>query len=359
MKNINNPYLRLQNYYIFFSNTSNSHSDYNSVGFTITELNEKTKIPKEIIRKDMIFIYKNVKYRPFILSADIQEDFFIENSGVKMSLEDLMNKIYSLKPNTKLFSKLILEGSLDNIPFILMEERDRYVYDIALKPIEYQALNYYKTEVQKDKKLQDKIVNFQIKDSYKFYKYYYEFDERTQMINNAINNDNCISIEYQNVKKEISSNTVKPLKIVYDSQENIYAILAIKDNKAQIYRLDRIISMMISNKDIKVDKKIIENILKKQPNVWGMDFLEKPTKVKVRFYNEYNVWTKVKKDLEYRTGKKLYEKDGYLYYEDEVCGINSFKKWIYSFGSSAIVVEPQSLRESIVDSLIKRKEVFE
>ena len=42
-------------------------------------------------------------------------------------------------------------------------------------------------------------------------------------------------------------------------------------------------------------------------------------------------------------------------YEDTVYGISKFRPWIYGFGSSAIVLEPVSLREHIIQSLKERK----
>ncbi len=40
-----------------------------------------------------------------------------------------------------------------------------------------------------------------------------------------------------------------------------------------------------------------------------------------------------------------------LLYEDIVYGINSFRTWIYGYGSPAIVLDPKELREHIIESL--------
>ena len=53
----------------------------------------------------------------------------------------------------------------------------------------------------------------------------------------------------------------------------------------------------------------------------------------------------------------MYEKDDCLYYEDIVYGIEGFKNYIFSYGSSAIVLEPKHLQDDIIKSL-KEREYF-
>ena len=60
--------------------------------------------------------------------------------------------------------------------------------------------------------------------------------------------------------------------------------------------------------------------------------------------------------MEYTTNGKLEEQDGFLYYEDIVYGISKLRTWIYGYGSSAVVIEPESLRLHIIDSLKRRLE---
>ncbi len=76
---------------------------------------------------------------------------------------------------------------------------------------------------------------------------------------------------------------------------------------------------------------------------------------KIKFYNEANVWAKVKKELANRTNGKLYEKNGFLYYEDLVYGISKLRSWLYGYSSSAVVLEPAELRQQIIDSLKTRQ----
>lgn len=91
---------------------------------------------------------------------------------------------------------------------------------------------------------------------------------------------------------------------------------------------------------------------------WGRCFSDQPQSVKIRFYKEGNVWEKIRKNPAYRSYGKLYEKDGYFYYEDVVYGNSAFRTWLYGYGSSVIVLEPESLRQHSIDSLRERKESF-
>ncbi|MNN57389.1 hypothetical protein D3C81_1723760 [compost metagenome] len=91
--------------------------------------------------------------------------------------------------------------------------------------------------------------------------------------------------------------------------------------------------------------------------IWGMEQGEK-VKVKVKFLKEVDVENKIKRDLKYRKNKILEEYDGFFLYEDIVIGINSFRAWIRSYGSSAIVLEPKELRDSILDSAKKCLEYY-
>ena len=194
---------------------------------------------------------------------------------------------------------------------------------------------------------------FQIKDSYRAIHNYHELSDRLQLVEDAIENQASLFMRYQNSKNEIMQFDFQPLKISYDENENLYCILSIHKGAIQVHRFDRILGLWPGHTKVEGgDVSLIENLA---PQVWGNCFSEEPEHVKVRFYNEANVWNKVKRDLACRTKGKLYAEDGFLYYEDTVYGISKFRTWVYGFGSSAIVLEPVSLREHIIESLKERK----
>lgn len=193
-----------------------------------------------------------------------------------------------------------------------------------------------------------------VKDSYLYNHCYDELNKKLDDLNQSISEQKCLKIRYKTSDGKIISRSFRPLKISYDSNENLYSVISIHEGKIMVNRVDQILSIDPCTENIETpDTGILEKIA---PNVWGNCFSDEPEHVKIRFYNEANVWNKVKKELANRTNGKLYEQDGYLYYEDTVYGISKFRSWIYGYGSSAIVIEPVSLREQIIESLKIRKQ---
>ena len=99
-------------------------------------------------------------------------------------------------------------------------------------------------------------------------------------------------MNYKNSIGEILKITFQPLKISYDESENLYCVLSVSENKIQVHRLDRILDLWPGTEKVDAgDSSIIDSIA---PQVWGNCFSEQPEHIKVKFYNEANVWEKVK-----------------------------------------------------------------
>lgn len=359
-----NPYVRLQTIYSWLS----SQCDYGRhTGMTICELHVATQIPLSVLRDDILNI---IQWNADIVAAYIAIPELdaatnsIENliyfdpdqqrsknapDNLESLLEDLDKGICS--PELK---KMILDGELDDIPMFI-DHSCCSVFDVALTYDESLALDAAFKDIAPNRRGIEQNSDFlQIKDSYRTIHNYRELAERLHQIEEAIEQRTPLFIIYKDSKNMISRINFQPLKISYDETENLYCILSIHHGKIQVHRLDRILGLESSTQKIDSgDISIIEAIA---PQVWGNCFSEEPQHVKVKFFNEANVWNKVKKDLTCRTKGQLYEKDGFLYYEDMVYGISKFRPWIYSFGSSAIVLEPKELREHIINSLKERKD---
>lgn len=185
---------------------------------------------------------------------------------------------------------------------------------------------------------------------------------------------NAVSFTYENEKIE----NILPLRVMYDAEKNLYAIYALYKKKARAFRIDKIKGNIEGNHDIK--RKAGEyspkekEMLERAPYIWGFQCDDKDYvgKVKVYFYNQQNVWNKVRKKVECRAGKKLTEitipklnptskkqEEEILIYEDIVYGKEDFKSWILGFGNAAVVVEPESLRNEILELMKKWKESWE
>lgn len=372
MNNYENPYIRLQTYYSWISRGS-----YDLDGMSILELHHYTQIPIDTIRLDIAailkwqaainskydgdisFIPENLENRIFLDFENIKDLFKENQSDGDMSDEDSQFE-YTIADMLNRFDpdleEKLLNGGFDHIPIDIencsLTGCDNF--NIALSYDESLALDAIRKDITPDKPSPITKTSFlQIKDSYRTIHDYQELTSRLQIIDEAIKKKKSLSMNYKNSIGEILKITFQPLKISYDESENLYCVLSVSENKIQVHRLDRILDLRPGTEKVDAgDSSIIDSIA---PQVWGNCFSEQPEHVKVKFYNEANVWEKVKRDLACRTKGHLYEKDGYLYYEDTVYGISKFRPWIYGFGSSAIVQEPKSLREHIIKSLKERK----
>lgn len=387
--NYHNPYVRIQTYYSWLINDkyyTQVDDSYNR-GTTLERLHEITNIPITVIRRDFscmfewqssisLFLKDNPKFTNVIWNTvlnfdDECENYIAVNEHYPLELlyEKLMDETFPLE-----LKKLLTDGILDNIP--IYTENVYASYQISMTQEEAKALqNHILTDIDPQAFMSERersaleefavlrsniekindlpIVSYDVnvKDSYLFTGRYVNLNTKLELIHQAIIDQKCITIKYKTAKGVISHISLKPLKIAYDVDENLYSILSIHDGSIQVHRLDHILSIdENSDKPEPQD----ETLLDIYPNVWGNCFSDPPEHVKVKFYNEANVWNKVRKELAYRSNGKLYEDGEFLYYEDTVYGISKFRSWIYGYGSSAIVLEPQSLRQHIIDSLKAR-----
>lgn len=371
-----NPYARIQVYHSWLINNKfyTPLDEVYDYGISLARLAEITSIPINVIRQDFVCMLQwqnsiSLTLNKLSKKSSDTADFtrntvisFPEDDEVYRSLKDTyhLEELYEQLMSDEFpteFEELLLKGLLDTVPFYIDKDITNATYQLSLSQEEYAALGAFNENslvLQKSiQKLKHSYTNsYHIKDSYLFTHQYMDLNKKLDCLNNAIENGNCLDIKYRTSKGKIISFLFMPLKIVYDADENLYSVLSIYENSVRIHRLDHILSLKESNKKI---EKPNEDLLNIYPNVWGNCFSDMPEYVKVRFYNEGNVWDKVKKELATRTNGKLYEKDGFLYYEDMVYGINKFRSWIYGYGSSAIVLEPESLQKHILDSLNVRK----
>lgn len=81
---------------------------------------------------------------------------------------------------------------------------------------------------------------------------------------------------------------------------------------------------------------------------WGMEYGE-VFHVKVCFINRSQTLAKVRKDVAHRSSKLTTLEDGSLLFEDNIIGVNEFVTWVLGFGSAAEILEPEELRELILE----------
>lgn len=368
MNNYQNPFIRLQFYNTYLINDrdfTQIFSDYD-YGFPISKLAELSSIPLQVIRNDILVLFqwyysvnqysyndtnKNYKIRNQI--EFIMEDPEYERINAKYHIEELN---FNDKNFYMQFETNLLNGTFDLIPIHIIRSENETKSLLHLTSSEAEALYSINNSEISNSTISNLVQSFErvihIKDSYLSNHNYETLYEKLSTINDAIESNNSVYITYHTNHKGKKHLTIHPLKISFDTNENQYSVISIDQNQINVYRIDQILEIKILEKD---DNEKDDSKLDIAPHVWGNCFRDSPIKVKVKFYNEANVWEKVKKDLGYRNPDSLYEKDGFLYYEDTIYGINKFRSWIFGYGKSAILLSPKSEIDKIIKSLNCRK----
>lgn len=250
----------------------------------------------------------------------------------------------------------ILSGLYDDTKFVLEDsflnyDKESGEYMLALSSEEYTHLNEFL--VKQGTPLQKMDGLFKVKNSL-------EIIQREAVLKydvlDRIKDGTCIKFEYTN-KKTGSTDWVKikPKWINYNSDTGFMYIV---DADGYKYKADRIKGLKIYDleKGEKVDKK---PKIKKEwvevviyiPKIEGYDNLIYKIKDDVRRRNmdpSYNVDDHFSEDA-----------DKYIYRDRiEKGDMGNFKSWIYSYGSSFIVMEPKDLRQQVIDSYKARAEYY-
>lgn len=290
--------------------------------YSINNLSEILNVPKPILHNDILSLLKSTENSLYLYPNDDElEDDFIYSQALE---------------------KDILGGKYDDVS-LSIDNPFKSDVSVSLTNFELNCLNDFLKQYNYN--ILKKDNDYLIKNSV------LAFTDREiliqEAISNAITDDTCIDISYVSRGGNYFTRTIKPLRIVHNLVENIMHVVTIYEDKIYPYRLDRIKSVSPATKEIpKPDLSILPNL----DSVWGMEFGD-VHHVKAKIYNEANVIEKVKRDLGKRAKDTLTKiNDTYYIFEDTIIGINSFRSWVNSYGSSIIVLEPRELANEIIDS---------
>ena len=154
-------------------------------------------------------------------------------------------------------------------------------------------------------------------------------------------------------------------RTIYETLDNnaVYLVGTLRDAQELLFlRMDRIRDIRVHEGEKMPPAR--EGLLDVLDYIWGADAsVTEPVHVKVKIIKETkNIFDKIRTETNRRKYRKLYDdKDevNVAWYEDEVCGLNSFKKWLRAYGASVIVYEPLSLAEEMYQSAQRRLERYE
>jgi predicted DNA-binding transcriptional regulator YafY len=152
---------------------------------------------------------------------------------------------------------------------------------------------------------------------------------------------------------------IEPLGVLYYSVHDMWYVVA-RCRTAQdvrLFRADRILSMAVTDERFEPPEGFkLDDYLEGQ---WGV-YRGDPVSVRVRFYDEFNVISRVKAETAHRRRAVLRQVEpGVWEYTDTILGEPEFRAWLRSFGSSAEVIEPATMREELISSAKRMKQMYE
>ena len=125
-------------------------------------------------------------------------------------------------------------------------------------------------------------------------------------------------------------------------------------NEIRTFRIDRIKELKTLDKNFTIPENFsLDSFLE---GSWGIK-KGKRANVKLKFSPEIADFIS---EIKWHPSQKLkFNEDGSLYANYEVMGLDEIKRWILGFGSDVEVIEPQELREDMVEAVSKMSRIYE
>ena len=164
-------------------------------------------------------------------------------------------------------------------------------------------------------------------------------------IKSAILSKNIVSFTYFSSNEKETSRRVKPVRLLFKSQDWYLYALCLLRNDFRYFKLSRIKNLEIHEE--KFEDSFDDVILKKEiPNNHKVRIKVKfNRKVAFRVYDELN-------------GEITEDDDGNLYTEIEIPNDYNLYNYIFSFGDGAEVLEPKEIRMQIKEMINKMAEKY-
>lgn len=307
---------------------------------SVENLAEACNLPIQQMRKYLSVIFDNKNLLPHLSpTPEVDDD----------------NEDYPFIEIASNFLSQIISGNADTKPIYLIDMYD-FIGNFLLLPItsiEAGYVNKFYPDL-----IQNQHTNlFEIKDTADSVPKH--ILKKQDDIQEAISRGVKIKFKYKSPQFDLADIVCSPVAIIQNLTTHT---LYVKDTDNNYYRIDR-----IKSDDVEITKEP-SDINQYTPNpyqkyFWGNEDqkMENPTHVKIQIKPETtNIITKIKSDTALRseTGK-LYKAGDYYYYEDDILGMNDFRRWLRSYGSSITVLEPQILIDEIIENTRKTLSYYE
>jgi len=185
------------------------------------------------------------------------------------------------------------------------------------------------------------------------YKPYGEYKEIIEQVNEAVVHQRFIRMVYYTMsRKEALEREVAPYKIwFFDGTFYLIGYCRFRDD-IRIFALDRIKSLKETEEVFEIPESFdFESFMRSSFGV----FHGEPATVRIWFDAEIAEYISEKIWHDTQTIEK--QKDGSILFTAEVAGTEEIKFWIMNWGSKALVLEPESLRNEIraeAEAMLKR-----
>ena len=176
------------------------------------------------------------------------------------------------------------------------------------------------------------------------YKEYGKFKGILNQVNDAAVNRKSIEIVYFTMsRKKESRRRINPYRIWFFTGTFYVIGFCHTRNEVRIFALDRIKMLHQTKETFEIPEDFsLEKFIGSSFGVYQGE----PVYIKVWFHP--NVAGYIKEKIWHESQKVHSQDDGSIIFEAEVAGTDEIRFWIMSWGSKAVVLEPESLREKII-----------
>jgi predicted DNA-binding transcriptional regulator YafY len=175
------------------------------------------------------------------------------------------------------------------------------------------------------------------------YKPYGEFGQIIDQVNEAVIHRRFIDMTYYSMsRKQTSRRKAAPYKIWF-FDGTFYMIGYCRLRKGvRIFAIDRIKALEITDESFEIPESFdLDSFMKSSFGVFHGD----PVRVKIWFSADIAGY--IAEKIWHETQNIEYQQDGSILFTAEVAGSDEIKFWILNWGSKAVVLEPQSLKDDI------------
>lgn len=173
-------------------------------------------------------------------------------------------------------------------------------------------------------------------------------------LNGAIKNNRVLGMEYYSFSRdELTTREVEPYQLVFN--EGFWYLVAFCHQREEIrlFRVDRIKRLEETGAGFELPSNFsYENYM---GAAWGMERGEEFS-FKVRFYGD---GARYVRETKFHPSQEIAEEDGgTIIFSARVCGFKAVTRWVLSFGDDAEVLEPEKLREKVIEELKRAREKY-